>query len=199
VASRLSYLFWASMPDDRLFELAAAGKLGTATEIMAEARRLLTDPKARDGIVDFHLQWLDVDGLPDLEKDPALTSYSPAVAASMLEETRRFTADLFTGPGAHRQLRDPADLAAHVRRWPARQGLWTAGQRHQRHGLHAGDAGRRPAQRILTEAGFLAMHARPGNPTRCAVESRCSSGSCAPRSGCPRTWTCRRRGSRRPA
>ena len=48
IASRLSYLFWASMPDDKLFAAADGGKLGSADQIAAEARRLLADPKARD-------------------------------------------------------------------------------------------------------------------------------------------------------
>ena len=60
MASRLSYSFWASMPDERLFELADAGKLQTAQAIQDEARRLLVHPKAKDVYADFAAQWLNL-------------------------------------------------------------------------------------------------------------------------------------------
>ena len=61
VASRLSYFLWASMPDQRLFEAAAAGTLLNPGRIAEEARRMLADPKARDGLRAFHLAWLGID------------------------------------------------------------------------------------------------------------------------------------------
>ena len=45
VASQLSYLFWASMPDDKLFEAADKNRLGNADQIAEQARRLLVDPE----------------------------------------------------------------------------------------------------------------------------------------------------------
>jgi hypothetical protein len=104
VASRLSYLFWSSMPDDRLFEAADTGKLSNADQIASQARRLLADPKARDALNDFHLQWLSMVGLGDIPKDPMLTDYVPEMAASMLEETREFVASVFQGPKADGKL-----------------------------------------------------------------------------------------------
>jgi len=70
MASRQSYLFWASMPDDELFAAADDGKLGTSDGIAAEARRLLASPKARVALQDFTLQWLNMAGLADMPKDP---------------------------------------------------------------------------------------------------------------------------------
>ena len=54
IASRLSYLFWASMPDDdALRARPRATSCPTPDQIDAEARRLLTDPRARTAIADF--------------------------------------------------------------------------------------------------------------------------------------------------
>jgi hypothetical protein len=68
-ASRLSYLFWGSMPDDALFQAAAENKLGTPAELATAAERLLADPRARASVAHFHTQWLELEGLPNLTKD----------------------------------------------------------------------------------------------------------------------------------
>jgi hypothetical protein len=104
MASRLSYLFWASMPDDKLFEAADAGKLSTADQIAVEAQRLLADPKAKEALTDFHLQWLNMVGLADMPKDPSLTDYTPAVVQAMLRETKEFVSSVFQGPKADGKL-----------------------------------------------------------------------------------------------
>jgi hypothetical protein len=104
VASRLSYLFWASMPDDKLFTAADNGKLGTPDEVANEARRMLSDPRARVALNDFHVQWLRIGDLGDLPKDPSITDYSPEVAKSMLKETEEFIANVFQGPKADGKL-----------------------------------------------------------------------------------------------
>jgi hypothetical protein len=104
MASRLSYLFWTTMPDDKGFEAAAAGKLNSPEEIGQEARRLLADPKAKDGIVDFHMQWLEVGAVADLQKDPSFKDYTPAVAASLAREVAEFSSSVFLGPKADGKL-----------------------------------------------------------------------------------------------
>src|SRR6185436_15699119 len=104
LASRLSYLFWASMPDDELLAAADARALSSPAQLVAQARRLLADPKATEGIDDFHLQWLELVGLEQLAKDPIYASYSVPVAAAMLEETRQFARGVFLGAGADGKL-----------------------------------------------------------------------------------------------
>jgi hypothetical protein len=96
VASRLSYLLWASMPDDQLFAAAAADALRTPEQIAQQARRLLADARAKDALADFHLQWLEIGPLTATPKDETVTGFSPAIAQSMLNETREFAASLFT-------------------------------------------------------------------------------------------------------
>jgi hypothetical protein len=99
MASRLSYAFWATMPDDRLFQLADANQLQTAAQIQQEVRRLMIDPKAKDAYADFATQWLSLTQLPFALKDASL-DFTPDVAQSMLNETGAFVSDLFLGPKA---------------------------------------------------------------------------------------------------
>lgn len=54
VATRLSYMLWGTMPDTALFTAAESGSLGTKEGILAEANRMLTDPKARQRVAAFH-------------------------------------------------------------------------------------------------------------------------------------------------
>jgi hypothetical protein len=163
LASRLSYFFWASMPDQALFDAAAAGELHDPARLLAQARRLLADRKARDMAADFHLQWLEVSGLAGLMKDPAaFQAWSPQLAQSMLNETAAFTGDLMSPTGDGRLetlLTSPRTVVdaplAHL------YGL---------DGAMGGKAVTLPPGRagILTQASFLAMHANPdeGHPFR---------------------------------
>ena len=92
MASRLSYFLWNTMPDDELFAAAAAGELLTTEGIEAQVDRMLADERAYDAIADFHLQWLGVDHIDALEKNPtAYPDFSPELAAAMREETAAFS------------------------------------------------------------------------------------------------------------
>jgi Protein of unknown function (DUF1592)/Protein of unknown function (DUF1588)/Protein of unknown function (DUF1585)/Protein of unknown function (DUF1595)/Protein of unknown function (DUF1587)/Planctomycete cytochrome C len=91
LASRLSYLLWATMPDAELSALADAGTLHEPATLAAQARRLLADPRSRALFDGFGAQWLGLDKLAgktfDASKFPQMT---PALRASMLEEGRLF-------------------------------------------------------------------------------------------------------------
>jgi hypothetical protein len=100
IASRLSYFLWATMPDDKLFAAADADALRTPEQIALQARRLLGDERARQGLTDFHLQWMEIGNLIQTPKDDSVKNFSPAVAQSMLNETRDFITSVFQGPGA---------------------------------------------------------------------------------------------------
>lgn len=65
LASRLSYFFWSSMPDEELFRLAAEGKLRANLE--AQVERMLADGRSEQFIRQFVGQWLqarDVESVP---------------------------------------------------------------------------------------------------------------------------------------
>jgi len=87
VGTRLAYFLTDSTPDDALLAAADAGKLKTPEGIAAEAQRLLTSPKARDTIISFFQQWLGVDDLLTVEKDPkAYAMFDPTLRSAMRDE-----------------------------------------------------------------------------------------------------------------
>jgi len=63
MANRLSYFLWSSMPDQKLFEAAANGRLQTEEGIESEVRRMLADPKSIELAESFAYQWLDLNTL----------------------------------------------------------------------------------------------------------------------------------------
>jgi hypothetical protein len=64
IASRMSYLLWATMPDDALFEAARAGELRDPAGRRAHAERMLGDQRARDQLHRFHAMWLGYRAIP---------------------------------------------------------------------------------------------------------------------------------------
>jgi Protein of unknown function (DUF1592)/Protein of unknown function (DUF1588)/Protein of unknown function (DUF1595)/Protein of unknown function (DUF1585)/Protein of unknown function (DUF1587) len=106
VASRLSYFFWSTMPDDKLFAAADADALKTPEQIALQARRLLSDDRAKQGLGDFHLQFLEIGPLTQAPKDDTIKAFNPAVAQSMMNETRDFVASIFLGAKATGSLSD---------------------------------------------------------------------------------------------
>ena len=88
IASRLSYLIWGSMPDDALFNAAAADELQTAGQIEAHARRMLDDPRARATVRHFAAQWLDLELLDMAQRsDPR---WNPSLPGLLRDETETF-------------------------------------------------------------------------------------------------------------
>ena len=89
LASRLSYFLWNTMPDAELFASADDGLLFDSPAALREqAERMLDDDRAAAGIRSFHLQWLGIAELDNLEKDSSVfPTYSPALGAAMQRET----------------------------------------------------------------------------------------------------------------
>jgi Protein of unknown function (DUF1592)/Protein of unknown function (DUF1588)/Protein of unknown function (DUF1587)/Protein of unknown function (DUF1595)/Protein of unknown function (DUF1585) len=95
VASRLAYCIWDTMPDDALLESASRGELNSPGGVTRAARRMLDDPRARQGLDDFVSQWLRFDRALAAARDRRLFKlFSQDVAIAMTEEARRFIADL---------------------------------------------------------------------------------------------------------
>jgi Protein of unknown function (DUF1592)/Protein of unknown function (DUF1588)/Protein of unknown function (DUF1587)/Protein of unknown function (DUF1595)/Protein of unknown function (DUF1585) len=74
IASRLSYLLWGSMPDDALLAAAGSGQLATKEQVAAQARRMLQDVRVRSVLADFNEQWLDLEKIDTVEKNPMVVS-----------------------------------------------------------------------------------------------------------------------------
>jgi hypothetical protein len=101
LASRLASLLWASQPDDALLDAAQSGKLETRADVEREARRMLDDAKARPAIANFYDQWLGLERLETVTKDPHVyPEYGSAMRDAMLEETRRFVSHVIWEDGA---------------------------------------------------------------------------------------------------
>lgn len=123
LANRLSYLLWRSMPDDILFEAAANGELNNEVGLMAQAERMLIDPRASDGLWSFFEQWLAFDEIADINKDPAVFPlYNESLNQLFETELRLFVEDVVFSQRDMRLLFNSnqsfmnADLARHYAR-----------------------------------------------------------------------------------
>lgn len=96
IATRLSYSLCEQPPDAELRGAAAAGELHTPEQVRAQALRLLDAPCGRDTVARFYQQWLHLEQLVGLNRDPEV--YPDFVAATMpdamLREANRFLAEL---------------------------------------------------------------------------------------------------------
>lgn len=84
-ASRLSYFLWDSMPDPDLFTAGNDRDLGTPEQVEAQARRMLQSPKAREAVVHFHRQWLELDRVHATRAD--LDTYAMRYAPEVYDLT----------------------------------------------------------------------------------------------------------------
>ncbi|MCB9729970.1 MAG: DUF1592 domain-containing protein [Deltaproteobacteria bacterium] len=88
LASRLSFLLWQTTPDDALLDAAASGALDTPEGLALATDRLLGDPRVRDGLRAFFTDYLDLDALDELRKEPTIFVHaSPQLGPSAREET----------------------------------------------------------------------------------------------------------------
>lgn len=67
LASRLSYHFWQTMPDEALFAAAASGELLTPEGYEAQVQRLYADPRTGQSIQTFYEEWLHRGDLDELD------------------------------------------------------------------------------------------------------------------------------------
>lgn len=156
VATRLSYLFVGTLPDDRLLEAAKDGTLTTLAGISSEAERLLADPRAVEAFSRFVTQWWELGELDTVQKDRTLfRAWNSDTPHALLEETQRFLGDAWqTTPTLERLLTskvtyvDPTLADFYGLPIPGEDGF-------VRMEL---DAAR--ASGLLTQGSFLAAHAK---------------------------------------
>ncbi|MDQ3031281.1 MAG: DUF1592 domain-containing protein [Myxococcota bacterium] len=90
LATRLSFFFWNTIPDEALLAAAESGALSDAEGLDAQIDRLLASPRAREGLRAFAGEWLELHRLSDLPKDPMIfTAASPDLGPAAREETLR--------------------------------------------------------------------------------------------------------------
>jgi hypothetical protein len=95
LASRLSYHFWQTMPDEELLTHARSGDLTQDAVFEAQVKRMFTDPRTRTTITSFYDEWLHRDDVAELTSrlgTPAFDTLrgkftpSPALRESMFTE-----------------------------------------------------------------------------------------------------------------
>ncbi len=96
LAGRLSYFLWSSMPDEELLAHAASGDLRNPEVLVAQARRMLKDKRARGLAVEFGGNWLDFrrfeeHNAVDRDRFPTFTN---DLRQAMFEEPLRFLEDV---------------------------------------------------------------------------------------------------------
>lgn len=91
MATRLSYLFWGTMPDSSLLKAAESGELKTREGVAKHAARMIEDPKFRVVNNYFLDALLPINALTELERDKALyPSFNAQIGSLMYQETHKF-------------------------------------------------------------------------------------------------------------
>ena len=90
-ATRLALSLWDSVPDKKLAQAAASGKLKTRDQIKAEAQRMLADPRTKAKLHGFFHQWLELERAEVINKDPkAFPDFTPELLADLRESLMQF-------------------------------------------------------------------------------------------------------------
>lgn len=87
-ASRLSFFIWDTTPDAELLAAAQSGKLLTAEGVREQVERLLSSPRAEDGLRSFFADMLGFSGFATLTKD---TNIFPKFTKNVEDDAREQT------------------------------------------------------------------------------------------------------------
>jgi hypothetical protein len=95
LASRLSYFFWNSQPDEVLASLITSGQLRDPKVLDEQVERMLKDPKSERLVEDFLGQWLKLRSIGVNDPDKKLyPEFNPYLQDSMVAETRAYFREL---------------------------------------------------------------------------------------------------------
>lgn len=163
IATRLSYLFWGTGPDDELLEAAQAGQLSTDEGVAGQALRLANDPRMRERVLDFHDRWLQMEGLAAAAKDPTVyPGFGPELIGSMHGEMRTFVEEVtLARQGGIVQLLNTTEGAVDASLASLYGLAGTFGEEHTMAPFPP-DSGRRG---LLTQAAFLTGHSSASTRT----------------------------------
>lgn len=115
IASRLSYTFWQTLPDDALLDDAASGKLDTDAGFEAALDRVFADPRTQRTIWQFWNEWMHFESFTGFVSErPAFQAFAKGEHigesghdhwGDMVQEVRDLT-ELYTWkqPGSFNQL-----------------------------------------------------------------------------------------------
>lgn len=168
-AARLSYMLWDTTPDSELLDAARSGALDSDAGVKTQVARLMASPRLESGMRTFFSDYLELDTLGTITKDPTVyPKYSEEVAASAREETLRTTIDLVLKKGG-----DFRDILVTRKTFINRPLAWVYEVPYNLNGewmpyeFREGDG----RSGILTQAAMLSMFSHPGrsSPTKRGV------------------------------
>jgi len=168
-AARLSYMLWDTTPDTELLDAARSGALDSDAGVQTQAARLMASPRLETGMRAFFSDFLQLDTLGSITKDPTIyPKYSDEVGAAAREETLRTTIDLTLKKDG-----DIRDLFTSRKTFINRQLAWVYDVPYNLSGdwmpyefdENSGRSG------IVTQAAMLGMFSHPGrsSPTKRGV------------------------------
>ena len=166
LATRLSYFLWSSAPDETLLQLAWEKKL--SANLDAQVRRMLKDPRSAALVDNFAMQWLQLGRIAGHSADAKVfAKWEPKLAGAMLEETRRFCAEILRTDRSVPDLLD-ADFTWVDRRLAELYGMKVPGGFEKGEWKRISLAGT-PRGGLLTQASVLTV---TSNPTRTSPVKR---------------------------
>jgi len=168
-AARLSYLLWDTTPDAELLHAAGSGALDSEAGVKTQVARLMASPRLENGMRSFIADFLELDTLGTITKDPTIyPKYSDEISASAREETLRTTIDLTLKQGG-----DFRELFTTQKTFINRPLAWVYDVPYNLSGewmpyeFRDGDG----RSGIVTQAAMLSMFSHPGrsSPTKRGV------------------------------
>jgi hypothetical protein len=97
LATKLAFVFWASLPDKVLLDLAQQGKLHDDATLKAQVKRMIADPRARGFVDQFAGNWLRFAGFESFSGPDSMVfaEFDDSLKSAMNEEVVLFFLDLF--------------------------------------------------------------------------------------------------------
>ncbi|MDA1234826.1 MAG: DUF1592 domain-containing protein [Acidobacteria bacterium] len=152
LASRLSYLLWSTMPDERLFSLANEDKLVDPQVLASEVDRMVADERAARFTDEFFGTWLYLEGMDRvaISKD-YYPNFNEHLKTQIRDETRNFFQELLRGDFSATNLIDSDFLMLNetMARHYGVEGVW--GSAFRRVPLDPSS----PRGGLMTQASFL--------------------------------------------
>jgi hypothetical protein len=161
IASRLSYFLWNTMPDDELFDVAAAGELVSPSTVEAQALRMISDPRAAGVVQSFHRQLLNTEKFAGVTPSPAFYPDAPEALGHLATvENQMFIHDIvFETQGSFADLMTSTETFVNAELAAIYGVQGNVGDDFQKVALD-------PSQRrgLFTQVGFLAANASSVSP-----------------------------------
>lgn len=108
MASRLAFTLWNTLPDEALLDAAERDELASSAGIEAQALRMLADPRARQGVMNFIGELYGLWSLAEKFKEETLfPDWTPTLRAAIRDDLLARIEDVvFTEPGDFFSLYD---------------------------------------------------------------------------------------------